>query len=73
MAHKSMVKFICDCCEKEFDMDVLAANQKKPLITVEMPSKNYDCEGRHYEAGTAKVELCGGMLYRILAICTSEV
>lgn len=61
MAHKNIVKFICDCCKKEFDIDIEnnVANKNYPLVAVEMPSKNYDCEGRHYQAGTAKVEICG--------------
>ena len=59
MAHRSMVKFICDCCKKEFLIDLENPKKENPLKTVEMPSKNYDCEGRHYTAGVAKAELCG--------------
>ena len=60
MACIHVIKFTCDCCKKEFYVDPeKETNQKEPLRSVEIPSKIYDCEGRHYTAGITKVELCG--------------
>lgn len=48
---KTITKYICDCCKKELE-------KEDDLTTISVPSRNYDCEGKSYARGLAKVEIC---------------
>ena len=53
------MEFKCDVCGAVHREEVnpLRAS-KNPLMTVPMPSKNYDCEGRNFSKGMSEFDMC---------------
>ena len=56
MSRIEVVEYKCDVCGKVFREDINSI--KKPLKYIQVPSKNYDCEGREYREGKTEIEMC---------------
>lgn len=59
---KTITKYICDCCKKELE-------KEDDLTTISVPSRNYDCEGKSYSKGLAKVEICKDCFNYYWSLC----
>lgn len=56
MSREEFVEYKCDICGKVVKYAI--SKKDRPFKQIEMPSKNYDCEGRNYSKGTTKVDVC---------------